>query len=109
MDFLKKVGLKIKVFFGVVLGLLGMVFFFFVKEKLSAKEELKYELDKVKTEIEIKKSEEETEESVKKLEELKVEEDKIREKIKIIEEREVKGQKELSLEELDKFFDERGY
>ena len=108
MEFLKKIGLKIQLAFGAIVGIIGIVLFFFIKEKIKAKDHLEFELEKVKTEMEIARLDEKSEESIKKIEELTKEESKIRDKIRFIEEKEIKGE-EVSIEELDKFFDKRGF
>jgi hypothetical protein len=108
VKFLKNIGFKIKLFFGAIVGFLGILLFFIIRGKIKAKEHLEFELERIKTEIEVTKLEEESEESLKKIETLAAEESKIREKIRFIEEREIKGE-EVSLEELDKFFDDRGF
>jgi hypothetical protein len=82
MEFLKKIGLKVKVAFGAIVGLLGIVLFFFVRSKMRAKDHLEFELDRVKAEMEIAQLDKTSEESLKKIEELRVEESKIREKIR---------------------------
>lgn len=107
MEFLKSLSLKVKLFFATLASVLGTVLFFFVKSKIGAKEKMEFELEKVKKEIEIASLEEKEEEHVQNLNELKEKEVKIREKIKYIEEQEEVGHT-VSLEELDKFFDDRG-
>lgn len=108
-EFFKKVGNQIKIVVGVLLGILGFIFFFFFRnntEKL--KDLLEDELEMVKSEIEIAKINEDLEDNKEKLESLQEREKKLREKIKAIEE----GNDDpeyLTDEELDEFFDSRGF
>jgi len=53
MNFFKKLGTKIKVIFGVLLGIFGFIAFFFVREKVRAKDQMAYDLERVESEIEI--------------------------------------------------------
>jgi cytoskeletal protein RodZ len=108
MKFFKKLGLKIQLVFGAVLGLIGVAIFFFIRWKIITKDYLNFEIKKAKSESEISKLEEKSEESLKKIEELSKEESKIREKIHFVEGKEIKSE-EVSLEDLDKFFDDRGF
>ena len=108
MEFLKKISLKVKVIFGVILGALGFVLFFFIREKMRAKDKLEYELSRVESELQIAHAEEDSEEKMKNVKELKGKETLIREKIKFLKEKEFEEGREVSLEELDAFFDNRG-
>jgi hypothetical protein len=108
MEFFKKIGIKVKVIFGAITGFLGVVLFFFVRSKIQARDKLEFELERVKSEMEIARLDEKSEESLKKIEELHAEEGKIKDKIRFVEEKEIKGEK-VSIEELDRFFNERGF
>lgn len=108
MKFLKKLGFRLKLFFGFIVGILTFIAYFAVRKSMSAKDKLKYELAKNKSELEIAHLEEKTELNDKKIETLKEKEKVIREKISILEEKERKNE-DISLEELDKFFDDRGF
>lgn len=109
MEFFKKIGLQVKIIFGAIAGFLGVLLFFFVRQKVRAKEHVQYELDRVKSEISITHLAEDSKEKEEKLEELKKEEVSIREKIEYIEKIEVEEKREVSIEELDAFFDKRGF
>lgn len=108
MKFLKKISLKIKIAFGIILGVVSFILYALVRSKMKAKDKLDYELAKLKSEMEIAKLEEETEDNLIKLEELKQKEDTIRKKIAILEQEEFEG-REVSVEELDQFFKDRGF
>lgn len=112
MTFLKQLGQKIKVILGVLAGLFGFILFYIigvkVSEKIKAKDKMEYELARIESEKKITELQQNSEEKIIKLEELKAEEQVIREKIKVLQEYESQGQ-ELSLEELDRFFDSRGF
>lgn len=108
MNFFKRMGLKLKLALGFAFAAITFVAYFIIRGKIRIKDQLEYELSRLKSEIEITNLEEKTEEAEKKIKNLKKDEKKIREKIAFIEERESKGE-EVSLEDLDKFFDERGF
>jgi len=109
MKFLKKLGTKIKVIFGVLIGIIGFIVFLFIDKKVRAKDKLKYELSKVESEINIANLEKDSEEKEVRIENLKKEEALIREKISFIEKKEVEEGVELTTSELDDFFDNRGF
>jgi len=109
MEFLKKIGTKIKVAFGVVIGLLGFVVFFFIREKIRARDKMNYELTKLESELKIAELEVDSEEKITKITELKEKESVIREKIKVLKEMEIDRGRDISLKELDAFFDSRGF
>ncbi len=107
MTFFKKIWENIKWVAAGIAGIAGIVLFFFVRSKMRAKDHLEYELSRVRNEMEIAQLAEKTEESNRIIEELEKEETVLREKIRLVEEREIKGE-EIPLEELDKFFEDRG-
>jgi Tfp pilus assembly protein PilN len=108
VKFLKKIGLKIKIALGVVLGVVTLVLYFVVGGRLRAKDQLNYELSKLRNEIEINKLEEETIETKDKIKVLEDKESVLREKLSYLESEEAKGN-QVSLEELDDFFKNRGF
>ena len=109
MDFWKKISTKIKLIIAAIVSALGFVLFFFVREKIRAKDKMKYELAKVESELKIIHLESDSQEKKEKINKLKQEESLIREKIKYLENIEVKENREVSIEELDAFFDKRGF
>jgi hypothetical protein len=107
MKCLKKVSLKFKIAIGVLFGILSLILLAIVGGQMKAKDKLEYELAKLKSEMEIAKLEEETEENLAKIKDLEKQEMTVREKIAALEEEEIQG-REVSLEELDQFFKDRG-
>jgi len=103
MGFFGKISEKFKIIIGVVLGILGFIFFGILRKNTISKDELEGELEAVKSETKIILLEEDKEANKEKLEELKIKEDEIREKITEIKLAEEEQQK------LDDFFDDRGF
>lgn len=109
MEFLKKIGTKFKVVLATIASILGFVLFFFVRQKIRAKDKMKHELSRVESELKITHLENDSEQKKEKIISLRRQEMSIREKIKFLEEVEVKENREISIEELDSFFDKRGF
>lgn len=109
MDFWKKISTKVKLIIAAIASALGFGLFFFVREKIRAKDKMKYELSKVRSEIKLAHLEADSIEKKQKMNELRKEEILIREKIKYLEDIEIKENREVSIEELDAFFDKRGF
>lgn len=108
MNFLKKVGLKIKIAAIFIFGILSMVLFFMIRSKMRAKDSLNYELSTLEHELKIAELDRDKDESLNKIEELKEKERIIKKKIKAIENNESEIG-DASLEELDDFFKSRGF
>jgi len=106
-DFFKKVGLKAKLIFGAIVGIFGFIAVFLLRKKINAREILELELKKVRTEVEIEKAQEEIDRNDEKILSLESRIEEIIEEIKTLEEFEAR--KEVSEDELDEFFDERGF
>lgn len=106
---LEKINLTAKAIIGIIASIAAFFLFFFIRSKVSAKKEMAYRLEKVKSEIKIAELEAESDSKKEKLEELKKEEEQIRLKIKYIEEKESSENRDVTLEELDDFFDSRGF
>jgi hypothetical protein len=106
-DFFKKVGLKAKLIFGAIVGIFGFIAVFLLSKKMNAREILELELKKVRDEIEIEKAQEEIDINDEKILSLEGRIEEIIEEIKTFEEFEAR--KEVSEDELDEFFDERGF
>lgn len=109
MNWLKKIGIEIKFIAGALIGLLGFVLFFFIREKIRARDKLQFELKRLESELKIAELERDSKEKEKKIEVLKGEESSIREKIKVLEDFEYEQDTEVSADELDKFFKDRGF
>lgn len=108
MEFLKKIGLKVQIFLILLGGVLAAFLFLYLRGNFRLKKQMEYELSKVRKETELAELEKDAEIKKEKIAGLKEREVEIEEKIKIIEEREIKGE-EISLEELEDFFAERGF
>jgi cell division protein FtsB len=85
-----------------------VILFLFVRGKMRARDQLEYELQRVRYEMELAHLEEKTEASDQKIKELERQEETIKEKIRLVEEREIQGE-ELSVDELEDFFADRGF
>lgn len=109
MDFWKKISTTVKVIIASIASVIGFVLFFFVREKIRAKDKMKYELSRIESELKITNLKADSEEKKEKISQLKKEESLIREKIKYLETVETKENREVSVEELDAFFDRRGF
>jgi|15BtaG_2_1085339.scaffolds.fasta_scaffold00005_116 hypothetical protein len=108
-EWFKNLGLKIKIFFGALFGILGAILFFVFSKKANTKGILEVELKKVRKEIEIEKAASEVKKNSEKLLSLKEKADRIKKEIAEISEAErEEAPKEVSNEELDEFFDSRG-
>ena len=105
-SFFSKLKLKIKLILGAIVGIFGMILFFKLRSNRNFSKILEYELKKVRSEIEIETAKGEVVANNKKLSELEEKESAIREKIL---ELQATGDREVTPEELDKFFDERGF
>lgn len=108
MEWFKKLSAKVKVALGAIATIFGFILVVFVRQKINARGKLKFELEKVQRETEMLYLEEDYEEKERKLSSLRKKEADLRQKIKEVEEREYKGE-EVSPEEIDSFFRERGY
>jgi len=108
MELLKKMSLKIKLAIGAIASVISFFLFFFIKSKMRTKDKMDYELSRTKSELEIVHLEEDSEEKLAKVAELENKESVIREKIKFLEEKEAEEGPDVSMEELDAFFDKRG-
>lgn len=104
---IKALGFKIKIFLGVILGVLGLVLYGVARRKPDPKGMMEHRLTRLKSEMEIAKLEEKTEENLKKLESLESEEADLRKKL--VELAKLTPEERVSLGDLDKFFDERGF
>jgi len=108
MELLKKISIKFQIILVIIAGVIGAMLFFYLKSNLKIKKQLEYQLDIVKKETQLAELEKDEEVKETKIKELKTQEKDLKKKIKILEEKEVKGE-ELSPEELEKFFDDRGF
>lgn len=108
MKVLKKLSLNIKIIFGVTAGILGFIFFSLFREKVRSKSQMKYELSRIKSELEIANLEEDSDDKLRKVNSLKQKEELIRQKIKDLEEKDTFEKREVTADELNDFFKDRG-
>ena len=106
MNFLKKIGIKIKLIFLAILSAVGFIFYFSIRSKIRIKDQLDYELSRLRSELELSELKEDSKENLEKISGLKEQEKLIKEKIKFIKRKESSGG-DVSLEELDSFFKDR--
>ena len=104
---IKNLSAKIKLAIGAVIALFGMILFFKARGSNDIKKILEYELKKVRSEIEIEKAKESVSVNNDAIDKLEEKEKVIRDKIKEIESSDTP--EEVSLDELDDFFDSRGF
>ena len=108
INWIKRLSLKTKLVLVGIISFVGFIFFTLIQSKMNLKSSYKYQLSKLKSEIELKRLEGESDEIEQELLKLEEQEREVTNRIKIIEERELKGE-DISIEELDRFFDERGF
>lgn len=107
VGFFGRLSLKIKLIAGFIFGLLSFFTLFFISKKINARKILELELEKLETEIEIKHTNEDIAENKEEIKVLEKRAQKIKEEIALID----NGEKPemITQEELDNFFDERGF
>jgi tetrahydromethanopterin S-methyltransferase subunit G len=106
-NFFKGIGLKIKLIFGALIGIFGFISIFLLSKKINARQILELELKKIRGEIEVEKAQEEIDRNDEKLLGLEGRIKEIKEEIKELEE--IESRDNVSNEELDEFFDDRGF
>jgi len=105
--FIKNLSAKLKLAIGAIITLFGMILFFKSRSSNNIKKILEYELKKVRSEIEIEKAKESVSVNNDAIDKLEEKERVIRDKIKEIESSDTP--EEVTLDELDDFFDSRGF
>ena len=106
-NFFKSIGLKVKIILGAIVGIFGFISIFLLSKKMNARQILELELKKVREEIEIEKTQEEIDRNDGKILLLEGRIEEIKTEIKELEEFEARDS--VSNEELDEFFDDRGF
>tara|TARA_Y100000034_G_C6907191_1_gene421392 strand:+ start:1130 stop:1498 length:369 start_codon:yes stop_codon:yes gene_type:complete len=106
-NFFKSIGLKVKLILGAIVGIFGFISIFLLRKKMNARQILELELKKVREEIEIEKTQEEIDRNDVKILLLEGRIEEIKLEIKELEEFEARDS--VSDEELDEFFDDRGF
>ena len=104
---MKNLGLKVKIFFIALIGIVGSIMVFVFSKKLNTRAILKTELKKVRKEIEIEVAAKEIDRNNEKLSELKVRAEEIKKEISKIDD--VVPIENPTEKELDDFFDSRGF
>ena len=103
---IKGLGIKIKVFFIALFGIVGTVLFFVLSKNTNTKDILKLELKKVRKEIEIENAAKEIDKNNEKISDLESRAAQIKEEIAEIEKI---APENAEPEDLDDFFDNRGF
>ena len=107
VSWFKGLGLKIKLLIGAIVGLFGVVSIFLLQKKMTSRQILELELKKLREEIEIERAKEEIDKNNALLLSLEERANSIKEEIQILESFE--SDREVTNEELDEFFDDRGF
>lgn len=105
--FFKSISIKVKLIFGTIVGVFGVISIFLLSKRLNSRQILELELKKVRKEIEIEIAQEEIDRNQEKLLELESKAEDIKEQIEMLDKPD--PEREISNEELDNFFDERGF
>jgi|TARA_Y100000287_G_scaffold116222_1_gene93335 uncharacterized membrane-anchored protein YhcB (DUF1043 family) len=113
-DFFNSISLKVKLFFGAVVGIAGFIAINSFRKKLNDKKILELELERVRAEIDIEKAQEDIDINNEKINHLNQKAEQIVAEIAELEEKreeqaEMRKEEKISNEELDDFFDKRGF
>ena len=113
-DFFSSISLKVKLFFGAVAGIVGFIAINSFRKKLNDKKILELELERVRAEIDIEKAQEDIDINNEKINHLNERAEQIVAEIAELDEKkeeqaEKRKNKKVSNEELDDFFDKRGF
>tara|TARA_B100000131_G_scaffold286880_1_gene297134 strand:+ start:5747 stop:6085 length:339 start_codon:yes stop_codon:yes gene_type:complete len=106
-SFFGRITTKIKLVFAGIAAAVGFIFIVIFNRRSNQVKMLKHELKTIRSEIEIQKASEDIEENNNRIEELEILESDIKRKILELDGRPVSD--EVTNEELDKFFDDRGF
>ncbi len=105
--FFKSISLKVKLIVGALIGVFGFISVFLLKRNMNSRQILELELKKLREEIEIERAKEEIEKNNEKLKTLEDRAEEIKSNIEELDNFEPRDK--VSKEELDKFFDDRGF
>lgn len=108
MEFFKRLNIKIQMILILLGAAITTFIFLYVRSNARLKNQMKYELDRIKKQTELTHLEKDSKEKEEKIIELKRQEADIVEKIKFIEEKDIKGE-EITDDELEDFFSSRGF
>jgi len=106
-NFFKGIGLKVKLILGAVLGIFGFISIFLLRKNMNSKAILELELKKVREEVEIELAQEEIDRNDEKILTLEKRIEELKAEIKEAEKYEPR--ENVSEEDLDEFFDDRGF
>ncbi len=106
-DFFKGLSLKIKLIFGAIIGIFSFIFMFVLQKRMNARQILELELKKIRTELEIERVQKDIDFNQEKIDALELQENEIRSQLEELEKLEVRDS--VTDEELDEFFDDRGF
>lgn len=106
-NFFKSLTLKVKAVLFAAFGIFGFISIFLFSKRLNERKILELELKKVRKQIEIEKAQEEIDKNEEKIFDLEEQEKLIREQIETLEAK--KPRESVTDEELDDFFDSRGF
>ena len=106
-NFFSSLTLKVKFILSAVFGIFGFISIFLFAKNINQRKILKLELKKVREKIEIEKAQEKINENSEVLSSLQKEEDFILKQIKALDQE--SPREDVSKEELDEFFDKRGF
>jgi chromosome segregation ATPase len=109
--FFSAISLKTKLILGIIASIFGAIAFFIMNRNRNDREILEFELKKVREEIEIEQVQIKIDGNTQRLEILKKRADEIVNEITELEEQEeqLPDDKDASNDEIDKFFDDRGF
>jgi hypothetical protein len=106
-DLLKGLSLKVKLIFGAIIGIFSFILVFVVQKRMNARQILELELEKIRTELEIEMVQKDIDFNQEKINALELREDEIRGQLKELDE--LEPRESVTNEELDEFFDDRGF
>ena len=105
---LKTVSVKWKLIVAAAIGVVGFLSVVFLRGNTNTKQSYKYKLAKVTHDLEVKRLEEKSDKNLQELNTLDKKKEVIKEQIAHIESKQLKGE-DVTTEELDAFFDKRGF
>lgn len=105
--FFDGVALKAKLIIGAIIGVVGFISVFLLRKKVNGKQILELELKRVREQVAIEMAQEEIDRNDEEIFSLEGRISEIKDEIKKLDEFEAR--KEVSDEQLDEFFDDRGF
>ena len=105
---LKTISIKWKLIVAAIIGVVGFLSVVFLRAKTNTKQSYQYKLVKVTHDLEVKRLEEKSDKNLEELSALDKKKEVIKQQIAHIENKQLKGE-DVTTEELDAFFDKRGF